>query len=143
VFKIDTSNVRPTNSQTDKGLTCSGAFPLGRLNIIFNDPRFHRAELPSVNGITNARSLARIYSLLIGDVNENGKKQKRLLSEKTLEEAIKNVTPTGEPDLNWYNMPSTFSKGGFQIHGECFNIFGDGVFGFTGKNYSRINIFEM
>jgi hypothetical protein len=120
--------------QTNKALTCSGAFPLGRPNLIFNEPRCHRAELPAINGITNARSLARIYSLLIGDINENGKKQKRLVSEKTIMEAIKNVTPTGELDRNWYDMPTTFGKGGFQIYGECFNILGEGVFGFTGKN---------
>jgi hypothetical protein len=111
--------------------------------MIYNELQFHRAELPAVNGITNARSLARIYSLLIGDINQNGKKYKCLLSEKTLREATKNVTPTDEPDQNWYNMPTTFAKGGFQIYGECFKILGEGVFGHTGKivkSYSNIFI---
>jgi hypothetical protein len=103
--------------------------------MIYNEPQFHQAELPAANGITNARSLARIYSLLISDINEDGKKRKRLLSEKTITEATKNVTPTGEPDRNWYNMPTTFAKGGFQIYSEYFKIFGEGVFGHTGKNY--------
>ncbi|CAF1319330.1 unnamed protein product [Adineta steineri] len=128
----DTTNVRPKVSQTDKALSLSGAFPLNSPYIVFNEPRVHRAELPGANGITNARSLARIYSLLIGDINENGIKQKRLISEKTLQEAIENVTPADEPDLSWYNKPSTFSKGGFQIYGECFQIFREGVFGFSG-----------
>jgi hypothetical protein len=106
--------------------------------MIYNEVQFHRAELPAANGITNARCLARIYSLLIGDINENEKKQKRLLSEKTIKEATKNITPPGEPDRNWYNMPSIYAKGGFQIYGECFKIFGEGVFGHTGKNYLQI-----
>ncbi|CAF1292533.1 unnamed protein product [Rotaria sp. Silwood1] len=130
--QVDTSNARLIDSQTEKSLSCSGAFPLGRSLMIFNGTRLHQAEMPSVNGITNARSLARIYSLLIGDINENGKKQKRLLSEKTLIEATKNITPTGEPDQNWYNMPTTFGKGGFQLYNDYFNVFGDGVFGHSG-----------
>jgi hypothetical protein len=134
VLKVDTSDVRPTHRQTVKAFTCSGAFPLGRPKIIFNEPRLHRAALPSLNGITNARSLARIYSLLIGDIDDNERKQKRLLSEKTLKEAITNVTPIGELDQNWYNLPSIFSKGGFQLYSEYFNILGEGVFGHAGKN---------
>ena len=86
-----------------------------------------------MNGITNARSLARIYSLLINDVDENGKKKERLLSEKTLAEATKNVTPMGEPDRSWYNIPTVFAKGGFQIYSERFPILGEGVFGHTGE----------
>jgi hypothetical protein len=102
--------------------------------MIYNEVQFHRAEVPAVNGITNARCLARIYALLIGDIIENGKKQKRLLSEKILTEAIKNVTPTGEPDRNWYSMPTVFAKGGFQLYSEYFNVLGEGIFGHTGKN---------
>jgi hypothetical protein len=64
------------------------------------------------------------------------------LSEKTLTEAIVNATPKGEPDRNWYNMLTTFGKGGFQIYGDCFNIFGDGVFGHTGKAQTQV-LFEM
>lgn len=135
VFQVDTSNVRPSSLVTDKALTCSGAFSSGKGKMIYNDPQFHRAEIPAANGITNARSLARIYSLLIGDVDENGKKRERLLSEKIVVEATKNITPTGEPDRNWYDFPTTFAKGGFQIYSEYFKIFDEGVFGFTGENY--------
>ena len=134
VFKVDTSNVRQSHPQTIKAFTCNGAFPLGKSKSIYNEPRLHCAELPSSNGITNARSLARIYSLLIGDIDDNGGKRKRLLSDKTLGEATKNVTPIGELDQNWYNLPTIFGKGGFQLCCEYFNIFGEGVFGHTGKN---------
>jgi len=106
--------------------------------MIYNEPQVHRAELPSVNGITNARSLARIYSLLIGDVYENGKKLKCFLSEKTLSQAIKNITPDGELDQTFYKMPTTFSKGGFQTYGDSFRILGEGVFGHTGNHLCNI-----
>ena len=123
------------DEETVKGFFCNGAtLPKGP-TFLFNEPVLHRAELPSVNGITNARSLARIYSLLIGNVNEDGKEQKRLLSDKTLSEATKNVTPQGEVDQNWCKKCTTFSRGGFQTYGDCFNNFGDGVFGHCGKNF--------
>jgi hypothetical protein len=117
----------------DKTLSCSGALPLEQPKMIYNETVVHRAELPAVNGITNARSLARIYSLLINDVHENGKKLKCLLSKNTLAQAIKDITPVDEPDQNLYNKPTTFSKSGFQTYGDCFKIFGHGVFGHTGK----------
>ncbi len=130
------------NLETEKALTCSGAFPFGKPKMIYNEPQFHRAEIPAANGITNARSLARIYSRLIGDVDEHGKKQQRLLSEKTVIEATKNITPAGELDRNWYGFPTVFAKGGFQIYSEYFKIFGEGVFGFTGEN-CLLNLIEM
>ncbi len=129
------------HSIADQTLTCSGALPLEQAKMIYNESEVHRAALPAVNGITNARSLAKIYSLLIGDVYEKGQKFKCLLSEKTLSEAIKNVTPDGELDQTLYNIPTIFSKGGFQIYGESFHIFSDGVFGHTGKNESIDFIF--
>ncbi|CAF2974045.1 unnamed protein product [Rotaria sp. Silwood2] len=136
--EVDTSNVRSMELQTEKSFLCSGAFRLGRSLVIFNETRLHRAQMSTVNGITNARSLARIYYLLIGDINENGKKRKRLLSEKTIIEATKNVILTGERDQNCYNIPTTFRNGGFQIYGDCCNIFDDDVFGHFRKKYLRI-----
>ncbi|CAF3319233.1 unnamed protein product [Rotaria sp. Silwood1] len=102
-----------TDSAADKTLTFNGALPLEQSQMIYNESKIHRAELPAVNGITNARSLAKIY-------------------KKTLSEAIKNSTPIGELDQTLYKMPTTFSKGGFQIYGDSFHIFGGGVFGHTG-----------
>jgi hypothetical protein len=124
----------------DQTLTCSGGLPLELSTQIYNELQVHRAELPAVNGITNARSVAKIYSLLIGDVNENGKKLKCLLSEKTLSEAIENITPNGEQDQNLYHTLTTFSKGGFQTYGHKFKILGDGVFGHVGKILISENI---
>ena len=117
---------------SDQTLTCSGALPLEQSTMIYNESRVHRAILPAVNGITNARTLARIYSLLINDVKENGKTFKCLLSPHTLTQAISNITPAGEPDRTLYDKPTTFSRSGFQTYGDCFRILGDGVFGHTG-----------
>jgi hypothetical protein len=60
--------------ETTKSFTCNGAFIPKGSEILFNEPQVHRAELPAVNGITTACSLARIYALLIVHVTENGKK---------------------------------------------------------------------
>ncbi|CAF1076736.1 unnamed protein product [Rotaria sordida] len=120
----------------EKTLSCSGAFPLGPYQnssgIIYNEVQIHRAELPAVNAITNARSVARIYARLMGDINENGKNIERLVSEKTLAQAIENVTPVGEPDRTMPTIKTAFGKSGFQVYGEIFNVFGDTVFGHNG-----------
>ena len=103
--------------------------------MIFNDPRLHRAQLPAVNGITNARVLARIYARLLSDVEENGQTLKCFLSDRTRAEATKDITPEGEPDRNWDNLPSTFSQSGFQTYGRCFNALREGIFGHCGKRF--------
>jgi hypothetical protein len=132
------------SSICDKTLTCSGGLPLEQSHqMIYNESRVHRAQLPAVNGITNARSLAKIYSLLINDVHENGKIFKCLLSQKTLKQAITNVTPENELDRTLFNQPTRFSKSGFQIYGDCFEILGDGVFGHTGKIFQVFPILNF
>ncbi|CAF1134928.1 unnamed protein product [Rotaria sordida] len=129
---------QPMPPLVEKALTFSGAFPLNQPDgkILFNSARLHRAEMPATNGITNARSLARIYALLIGDIGENGITKKRLVDEETLARATTNVTPIGEPDQNSYGLKTTFAKGGFQIYGEFFNALGEGIFGHTGRGGS-------
>ena len=49
-----------------------------------NTREYHTAEIPAGNGITDARSLARMYASLIGD----GVDGVRLLSDETVENAI-------------------------------------------------------
>lgn len=51
-----------------RALTCNGAFD-GDLGSAANDRAFHAAEIPAANGITNARSLARMYAGLVGGVD--------------------------------------------------------------------------
>jgi hypothetical protein len=126
------------NLLTEKVMTCNGAFSPESPNsndIIFNKIQLHRAELPAANGITNARTLARIYARLIGDVNENGEKKKRFVTKETLSQATISVTPPGEPDRVLFGIPSNFGKGGFQLYGNFFKALGTGVFGHKGKFY--------
>ncbi|CAF1126639.1 unnamed protein product [Rotaria sp. Silwood1] len=132
----NTNDALPMDQFTEKALTCNGAFPMkqpSKTIIAFNEARLHRAELPASNGITNARSLARIYALLIGDVNENGEKKKCLLKEQTLARATKNVTPPGEPDRTLFGWPTVYGMGGFEIYSDDFKTLGSNVFGHTGK----------
>ncbi|CAF1380268.1 unnamed protein product [Didymodactylos carnosus] len=96
----------------------------------FNDPKVHRAEIPAGNGITNARSLARIYASLIGDSNNS----KQLLNAMILKQATKSNTPENELD-QIFNTPTTFGMG-FQTYGPVFNLLGPGTFGHNGEfNY--------
>jgi hypothetical protein len=119
------------NLLTQKSLTLNGAFPIEMHNI--SDTLFNKTEIPAANGITNARSLARIYALLIGDINEDGQKKQRLINEKTLLQAVTSVTPVDEPDLTLFGMKSNFAKGGFHIYSDYFKAFGNGVFGHNGN----------
>ncbi|CAF3110018.1 unnamed protein product [Rotaria sp. Silwood2] len=116
-------------------MSCSGAFPMTSPNSdesIFNERRIHQAVMPAVNGISNAHSLARIYALLIGDVNENGNKTACLLSKKTLKLATKNVTPANEHDQILFGLTTKFSRGGFGLHSDFFNVLGEDGFGHHG-----------
>ncbi|CAF3438047.1 unnamed protein product [Rotaria sp. Silwood1] len=129
----------PMNSFTEKALTCNGAFPIEPQNTsdsFFNNIQVHQAEIPAANGITNARTLARIYARLIGDINENGQKKQRLISEKTLSQATTSVTPTDEPDRILFGVKSNFGKGGFQMYSDYFKAMGIGVFGHKGMGGS-------
>ena len=121
---------------TQKAMSCSDAFPSEpptSRNVVFNRTELHRAEIPAANGITNARSLARIYALLLSDVHENNQKKSRLISATTLLDATKNITPDGEPDQVLFGIPSNFAKAGFQGYGEYFKALGPGVFGHKGE----------
>lgn len=74
----------------------------------WNDPRTWEAEIPSGNGITNSRSLAKIYASLISDVD--CKKGERLLNETILQQAIKSSTRPGELDFV-SKLPIIFAMG--------------------------------
>ena len=54
----------------------------------YNDPRTHKLEHAGAGGISNARSVAKIYSSLVCDTDGV-----RLLSDKTINEAISHPNP--------------------------------------------------
>jgi CubicO group peptidase (beta-lactamase class C family) len=53
----------------------------------WNDPQLWKAELGAANGITNARSLAKMYAATVGEVDGV-----RLLSDDTVQRAIRPQT---------------------------------------------------
>ena len=66
---------------------------------VWNRPELWRAELGAANGITNARSLAKMYASTIGEVDGV-----RLLSEETLTQALE-VQTTGPDAVLIFEIP--------------------------------------
>jgi CubicO group peptidase (beta-lactamase class C family) len=114
------------NSPGGQALSLNGAFGGDGT---FNRRDVHAAEIPAANGITNARSLARIYAATIGDVDGV-----RLLESSTVDVARTTVTPAGEPDTCLI-MPTTFGMG-FMTHGQFTPYAGPGSFGHPGAGGS-------
>ncbi|CAF3124760.1 unnamed protein product [Rotaria sp. Silwood2] len=94
----------------------------------FNNKSTHQAEIPAANGITNARSIARVYASLMSDLDNH--KYKRLLNEQILQQATKSNTPEHEIDFV-IKLPTKFSMG-FILMDDIFPAFGPGVFGHNG-----------
>lgn len=114
------------NSPGGQALSLNGAFSVDGA---FNRRDVHAAEIPAANAITNARSLARIYSATLGSVDGV-----RLLDAATVDTARATVTPAGEPDACLI-MPTTFGMG-FMTHGPFSPYAGPGSFGHPGAGGS-------
>ncbi|UJR34412.1 hypothetical protein I4U23_021819 [Adineta vaga] len=99
---------------------------------MFNEPRVHRAEIPAGNGITNARSIARFYSSLIGDLDDG--KYKRILNKDILKLVKKSNTPKNEIDAV-FQIPTVFGLG-FTLFDDILPEFGPETFGHTGAGGS-------
>ena len=94
---------------------------------VFNERAFHAAEIPAANGITNARSLARMYAACIGEVDGV-----RLLAPETLEQATR-VQSAGEDLVLGYE---TRYATGFQLSFPFRPMAGEGSFGHYGMGGS-------
>lgn len=114
------------DSPGGQALSLNGAFSVDGA---FNRRDVHAAEIPAANGITNARSLARIYAATIGEVDGV-----RLLAPETVDTARVTVTPANEPDTCLI-MPTTFGMG-FMTHGQFTPYAGPGSFGHPGAGGS-------
>ena len=97
--------------------------------VSFNSPEVHAAEIPAANGITNARSLARLYASLMTDL-DNGQK-KRLLNADILHQALK--SPMQGQELNLLSNISAPFAMGFILYGSLFTTWGPETFGHSGK----------
>lgn len=94
---------------------------------MFNDPRVLRAEIPAANGVTNARSLARLYAACLGEVDGI-----RLLSEAQVERAIERQT-TGPDAVMFFETAIGL---GFFLSSAFSSYGGPRGFGHTGTGGS-------
>lgn len=103
-------------------LSTNGALPTPHA-LTWNDAAVYAAEQPAANGITNARSLARMYAACIGEVEGA-----RILSEKALDRA--RAEQVRGPDTVLMNE-SRFGVG-FQLSTAGAPLLGDASFGHAG-----------
>jgi CubicO group peptidase (beta-lactamase class C family) len=94
---------------------------------MYNQRAFHAAEIPAANGITNARSLAKMYAACIGQVDGV-----RLLRPETLAAATR-VQSAGEDMVLGYE---TRYATGFQLSFPFRPMAGEGSFGHYGMGGS-------
>jgi CubicO group peptidase (beta-lactamase class C family) len=94
---------------------------------MFNERAFHAAEIPAANGITNARSLARMYAACIGEVDGL-----RLLQPKTLAAATREQSNGQDLVLGYETRYAT----GFQLSFPFRPMAGEGSFGHYGMGGS-------
>jgi CubicO group peptidase (beta-lactamase class C family) len=106
-------------------LSLNGAFGQGA----FNRKDVHQSQLPGANGISNARSLARIYAALVSDIDGV-----HLLGEPTRNRATTSNTPHGEMDE--ILMSATDFAMGFMLHSERTPFAGPTSFGHNGAGGS-------
>ncbi len=94
-----------------------------------NDPGYHAAQLPASGGIATARSLARFYAALIGEVEGPGA---RLFAPATLTSAR---TPESEGPDRVLVVNTRFGLG-FMLHGPAAPLLSPGSFGHPGRGGS-------
>ena len=94
---------------------------------VFNERAFHAAEIPAANGITNARSLARMYAACIGEVGGV-----RLLKPATVDAATRVQSAGDDLVLGYETRYAT----GFQLSFPFRPMAGEGSFGHYGMGGS-------
>ncbi|MGB8961732.1 MAG: serine hydrolase domain-containing protein [Pseudonocardiaceae bacterium] len=116
----------PAASHTDSpALRRASAITTPRIDP--NDPRVHAAEIPSSNGITTARALARLYHALIDPTADYP-----LLTPDTLTTA---TTPQSDGLDLTLGAPTRFGLG-YALPSTTFPLFGPGSFGHGGRGGS-------
>ncbi len=95
----------------------------------FNSREVHAAEIPAGNGISNARSMAKLYAATLGPVDGI-----QLLDEPVRDRARAQATPEGEVDACLMG-PTTFGMG-FMVHGPFTLYSGPGSYGHPGAGGS-------
>ena len=108
-------------------LSMSGAINIADADMPFNTRAVHATEMPAANGITNARSLARMYAATIGAIDGV-----RLVDDDIVD-TMRTERVHGD-DLSLI-LPTRFGYG-FMLHAEYLPLFDDGSFGHYGAGGS-------
>ena len=111
-----------------RSLSMGGAFgfPLENGSVTFNDPEIQAAEVPAANGISTARSLARLYA---GCVSEIG--GPRILSRSSIDDAIR-VQSSGRQLFGPPDMGQRWGTGFMLNSPPARPLLGDRSFGHDG-----------
>jgi CubicO group peptidase (beta-lactamase class C family) len=121
IMKLVAAMTDPT-STFSRALSTNGALPVPDSQI-WNDPRIYQVEIPAGNGISNGRSLARMYAAAVSEVDGI-----RLLTDATVEAA--RALQAGGPDRTLV-FPTRFGTG-FMLPGPDMPMLSADSFGHTG-----------
>jgi CubicO group peptidase (beta-lactamase class C family) len=110
------------SSTFTRALSTNGALPVPDATI-WNDPRIYAAEIPAGNGISNGRSLARMYAATVSEVGGF-----RLLSDATVDKA--RAEQVSGPDRTLI-FPTRFGTG-FQLSAPTMPMLSPDSFGHSG-----------
>jgi CubicO group peptidase (beta-lactamase class C family) len=109
-------------STFSRALSTNGALPTPNA-AAWNDPLIYQAEMPAANGISNGRSLARLYAATVSEVGGA-----RLLSAETVAKATREQV--SGPDRTLV-VPSRFATG-FQLPMSAVPLLSADSFGHVG-----------
>jgi CubicO group peptidase (beta-lactamase class C family) len=110
-----------------RALSLNGALPFDPDDFAMNRREVHAAEIPAANGITNARSLARMYAACVGEMDGV-----RLLSPAVVDRAR---TPLALGTDRCLQVETAFGLG-FMTFGAFAPLGGPGSFGHPGAGGS-------
>lgn len=115
-------------SVTNRALHLNGAFGLdGEAGMAWNRPEVWRSQIPAANGITNARSLAKLYAACVSEVDGI-----RILDDETIKRATEERSEGRDRTLI---VPTRFGLG-FFIPSTFSPLMGPSSFGHAGAGGS-------
>jgi CubicO group peptidase (beta-lactamase class C family) len=112
---------------TDPNSLTQRALSVAKPALDFNSRLVHAAEIPAANGISTARSLAKLYAACVGEVDGF-----RILEPKQVEDALVEQSNGADEVLM---VPTRFGTG-FFLNGDFAPLFSDRSFGHAGAGGS-------
>ena len=112
---------------TDPNSITQRALNVAKPSLDFNSRAVHAAEVPAANGISTARSLAKLYAACVGEVDGI-----RILEPKQVDDAL--VEQSNGPD-EVLMIPTRFGSG-FFLNGDFAPLLTERSFGHAGAGGS-------